>query len=169
MAKEIERRFLLRLPSILVGRTGRFMVQGYLSFSPVTTRVRLIPESREAFLTLKGPRVGIECDEFEYPIPFEDGRQLLALCGAHIVEKTRYEVVENGHTFEVDVVHGRHDGLYMVELELTDPTANVRIPDWVGEEISGDFRYSNANLAVCDRFIDTPPGDAAQFNIAAKG
>ncbi|KVP97978.1 hypothetical protein WJ96_05250 [Burkholderia ubonensis] len=168
MAKEIERRFLLRLPSILDGRKGRFMIQGYLSFKPVTTRVRLIPESGEAFLTLKGPRVGIECDEFEYPIPYEDGRQLLALCGSQIVEKTRYEVVENGYTFEVDVVQGRHDGLFLVELELKDPAANVHIPDWVGEEVSGDYRYSNANLAVCDRIVATTTGhEFFVSNIAA--
>jgi CYTH domain-containing protein len=147
MAKEIERKFLLRLPSILAGRTGRYIVQGYLSFKPVTTRVRLLPETKEAFLTLKGPRVGIECDEFEYPIPFEDGRELLALCGAFIVEKTRYEVVDNGHTFEVDVCHSRHEGLQLVELELKASDDNVRIPDWVGEEVSHDFRYSMAYLA----------------------
>jgi CYTH domain-containing protein len=149
MAKEIERRFKLRLPSVLVGRTGRLIVQGYLNFQPVT-RVRIYPETEEACLTIKGPRVGMECDEFEYPIPIDDARQMLAMCGRFIVEKTRYEVVSNGHTFEVDVCHKRHDGLHMVELELPKATTSVLIPDWVGEEITGDHRYSNAYLAQHD-------------------
>jgi adenylate cyclase len=147
MAKEIERRFKLRLPSVLVGRKGRYIVQGYLSFKPVTTRVRLYPETNEACITIKGPLVGITCDEFEYPIPFDDARQLLAMCGSFIVEKTRYEVVSNGHMFEVDVLHKKHEGLFLVELELPDAATRVAIPDWVGEEISGDYRYSNAYLA----------------------
>jgi CYTH domain-containing protein len=149
MAKEIERRFKLGLPSVLVGRTGRLIVQGYLNFQPVT-RVRIYPETEEACLTIKGPRVGMECDEFEYPIPIDDARQMLAMCGQFIVEKTRYEVVSNGHTFEVDVCHKRHEGLHMVELELPNASTSVLIPDWVGEEITGDHRYSNAYLAQHD-------------------
>ncbi len=150
MAKEIERRFKLGLPSVLVGRTGRAIVQGYLNFQPVTTRVRIYSETEEAFLTLKGPRIGMECDEFEYSIPIGDARELLAMCGSFIVEKTRYEIVSNGHTFEVDVCHKRHDGLFIVELELPNKTTTVDIPDWVGEEITGDHRYSNAYLAQHD-------------------
>jgi CYTH domain-containing protein len=149
MAKEIERRFKLGMPAVLAGRTGRFIVQGYLNFQPVT-RVRIYPETGEAFLTIKGPRVHMECDEFEYPIPIHDGRELLAMCGHFIVEKTRYEVISNGHTFEVDVCHNRHEGLCMVELELPSSTTSVVIPDWVGEEITGDHRYANAYLAQHD-------------------
>jgi CYTH domain-containing protein len=35
----------------------------------------------------------------------------------------------------------------MAEVELTDPQQQLTLPDWIGEEVSGDPRYFNSNLA----------------------
>ena len=32
------------------------------------------------------------------------------------------------------------------EIELTDEDQNFEPPDWLGEEITNDFRYLNVNL-----------------------
>ncbi len=68
MAKEIERKFLLKDLSVVSGLTGKHIVQGYLSAGRVVTRVRLI-DDKSAFLTIKCPTLERgACDEFEYPI-----------------------------------------------------------------------------------------------------
>lgn len=146
MAIEIERKFLVRDWGILAGLTGRRMVQGYISTSPNTTRVRIA--GNDAFLTIKGPPSGISCYEFEYAIPLADAREMLALCGDLVVEKTRYEIPVGERTFEVDVFHGRHEGLVLAEVELPSVGALVAIPEWVGDEVSGRREYTNAHLAL---------------------
>lgn len=145
MAKEIERKFLVRDLGILAGLTGRRMVQGYISTSPNTTRVRIAGD--DAFLTIKGPPSGISCDEFEYAIPLADAHEMMLLCGDLLVEKTRYEIPVGDHIFEVDVFHGRHAGLVLAEVELPSVDTLVAIPEWVGEEVSGRRDYTNAHLA----------------------
>ena len=71
MAKEIERKFLVRDLAVLDGMPGRYLVQGYLSTPPLAARVHIADD--EAFLTIKG--------EFEVAIPLSDAGELLALCG----------------------------------------------------------------------------------------
>lgn len=145
MPKEIERKFLIQDVSILEGRAGRRLVQGYLGTEPATTRVRVA--GQDAFLTIKGPPTGISCGEWEYAIPLEHAEEMLAIPGVRIIEKTRYEIPAGEFTFEVDVFHGRHTGLVLVEVELPDEQTLVAIPEWVGEEVSGRREYTNAYLA----------------------
>lgn len=146
MAKEIERKFIVRDTAILKNLSGRRMLQGYLSATPVTTRVRIVGE--EAFLTIKGRPSGITCDEFEYAIPMADAQQLMALCGDQVIEKTRYTIALGERIFEVDVFHGLHEGLVLAEVELPAADTPVDIPEWLGEEVSGRYPYTNAYLAM---------------------
>ena len=145
MAIEIERKFLVRDPSILDGLSGRRMVQGYIGTEPATTRVRIAGD--EAYLTVKGPPIGIACGEWEYSVPRADAEEMLALPGVRTIEKTRYEIPVGERIFEVDVFHGRHAGLILAEVELPDVDALVAIPEWVGEEVSGRREYTNAFMA----------------------
>lgn len=148
MAREIERRFLVRDPSVLAGRKGERIVQGYLVKQPgeMSTRVRIRDEL--AFLTLKSPRKGISRDEFEYEIPLADAQRILEdHCAGRVVEKTRYLIEEDGLTFEVDVFEGRLSGLFVAEVELSDEDAQLSLPPWIGEEISHDKRSGNSSLA----------------------
>lgn len=147
MPKEIERKFLVRDTSILNGRTGRRLVQGYISTTPNTTRVRIIGDT--ALLTIKGPPSGISCEEFEAPWPLVLAQEMLTnLCGDRVIEKTRYEIPVGERTFEVDVFHGAWAGLVLAEVELPSVDALVAIPDWVGLEVSGDRQYTNACMAL---------------------
>ncbi len=154
MATEIERRFLVRDTGFLTGNTGEKIVQGYVAkeAGAMTTRVRIRGE--RAYLTLKGPSLDITRDEFEYPIPLADARQMLArYCGSRIIEKTRHIVEHAGQFFEVDVFHGRHAGLIVAELELAHPGQKVERPAWLGPEITRDKRYGNFALASGDTTI----------------
>lgn len=148
MPKEIERKFLVvdgAVTRILQGAQGVRIRQGYLSTGPnVTLRVRLKGEG--AYLTVKLGRVGISCDEFEYPIPMNEALEMLQRAEADL-EKTRYEVPYAGHRWEVDVFHGKLAGLIVAELELKSEKEVFPRPPWLGEEVSHLPQFSNAFLA----------------------
>lgn len=148
MAKEIERKYLVRDTRFLEGRSGESIVQGYVAKEPgaMSTRVRI--RADRAYLTLKGSREGLSRDEFEYRIPVADALQLLRLhCGNRVVRKTRYLIDFRDQVFEVDVFDGRHSGLIVAELELPHENATPVLPPWIGEEVTHDRCYGNFYLA----------------------
>ncbi len=158
MPKEIERKFFVSDLSIIQGHVGSRIVQGYIADQPMTVRVRII--EAEAFLTIKGKTVGIERDEYEFPVPMHHARELLARhCGQRIVEKTRYRIRHDKLIWEVDVFSGRHTGLVIAELELDSSGQDFKIPAWVSQEISLDRRYSNSALSLTGE-IPFPPSIA---------
>jgi adenylate cyclase len=149
MAREIERRFLVRDVRILDGRKGERIIQGYLAkeSGSMSTRVRIRGES--AYLTLKSPKHGYSRDEFEYAIPVVDAQAMLAQhCARRVVRKTRYLVDHAHHVFEVDVFEGHHAGLVVAEVELPHEHTPLSLPAWVGAEVTHDARYGNFTLAV---------------------
>lgn len=145
MAIEIERKFLVR------GEGWRqpdaqWLSQGYLNRDPLrTVRVRVAGE--RAFLTIKGPNDGIRRQEFEYPIPVEDARALLALCDGPLIEKFRHRVRVGALVWEIDEFHGANAGLVVAEVELPAVDHPFQAPDWLGEEVSHDPRYFNSSLS----------------------
>jgi len=62
------------------------------------------------------------------------------------IVKTRYIVPAGKHNFEVDVFHGRHEGLIIAEIELEAEAEEFLKPDWLGEEVTGRPEYYNSNL-----------------------
>ena len=146
MGTEIERKFLVRDRSILEGAAGVPYRQGYLSVDPART-VRVRSAGEHAFLTVKGIGDGPSRAEFEYEIPLEDAEALLAICEQSIVVKTRHRIEAGGRTWEVDVFGGANAGLVVAEVELPAADAAVAIPEWAGEEVTGDLRYYNSSLA----------------------
>ena len=148
MAIEIERKFLVKhdmwRPDAAAGKRFR---QGYLSTEAAhVVRVRAVGD--QGFLTIKGATVGIERLEFEYPIPLADADVMLdRLCPAPLIEKVRHRVAFDGRVWEVDVFEGENAGLVLAEVELPAANAVVKLPPWVGLEVSDDPRYFNSNLA----------------------
>lgn len=148
MPIEIERKFLVRDESwrAMVESSSRIL-QGYLSLDRhLTVRVRLRGDA--AFLTLKGGTRGIRRSEFEYPIPQADAQAMLdTLAVAPPVDKVRHLIRVGGHLWELDVFAGENAGLVMAEIELGSEDEAFERPDWLGDEVSEDPRYYNANLA----------------------
>ena len=88
MGVEIERKFKVR-GDFRPSGSGTEIAQGYLSRDPKrTVRVRIA--GSRGFLTIKGENRGAVRAEYEYAIPLPDARELLALCEAPRIEKTRY-------------------------------------------------------------------------------
>lgn len=146
MAKEIERKFLIDLERIGSLEGGTMIKQGYIATADKTA-VRARIAGAKAYLTLKGENKGVTRAEFEYDIPVEDAEEIIReLCRGPIIEKTRYLVVNFGHTWEVDIFHGDNEGLIVAEIELGSETEKFELPLWVTKEVSGDEKYYNSNL-----------------------
>lgn len=146
MATEIERKFIPGTNNWRDGTTGVRYRQGYLSTdSERTVRVRTAGD--KAFLTIKGKTVGASRAEYEYAIPRDDADAMLdQLCHRPIIEKVRYKISHGGLIWEVDEFEGENAGLVIAEVELNSEDQAVEIPDWAGQEVTGDPRYYNANL-----------------------
>lgn len=146
MGIEIERKFLVhpdKLPKLTNGYTIK---QGYIPTHDFTT-VRIRIQDKEAFLTIKGKSQGASRLEFEYPIPLADAKIMLEnLCSTSYVDKTRYLIDHQGHTWEVDVFEGLNKGLILAEIELSSEDEVFVLPDWVSEEVTHDVRYFNSQL-----------------------
>lgn len=146
MGTEIERKFIVVGEGWRAGATGVRYRQGYLSTeSGATVRVRLAGD--EAFLTIKGARVGLGRPEFEYPLPHADAEYMLDhLCRKPLIEKYRYRVPHGDLVWEVDEFLAENEGLLIAEVELESEDQPVVLPEWVGPEVSTDARYTNAYL-----------------------
>ena len=146
MGIEIERKFLIKPGAWQPRGAGTHMQQGYLSAqNACTVRIRL--EGDTGRLTIKGPTIGISRPEFEYEVPFADARFMLdELCEPPLIDKHRYRELHGRHVWEIDVFHGENEGLIVAEVELASEDDVPELPAWAGQEVSFDFRYSNANL-----------------------
>ena len=147
MAKEIERKYLVQ-DSWQPRDKGIKIAQGYLSTVPErTVRVRI--KGDRGYLTIKGKNSGISRAEFEYEIPRSDAEEMLRLAEKPILAKTRYLEQYGAFTWEIDVFEGENQGLVVAEIELPDESSTFPCPAWLGQEVSGDVRYYNANLIKC--------------------
>lgn len=143
---EIERKFLIKAGTWVPRDSGTHIQQGYLSAqNGRTVRVRI--EGAEATLTIKGPTTGLSRFEFEYPLPVDDARVILAeLCEPPLIDKHRYRERHGRHTWEIDVFHGDNEGLIVAEVEMASEDDVLELPPWVDRDVSSQWRYSNARL-----------------------
>lgn len=148
MALEIEHKFLLKNDQWRNSISNSFEYkQGYLiSDDQRSVRVRL--SGSQAWLNIKSATIGSQRLEYEYEIPKEEGLEILeSLCLKPLVEKTRYLVPYQQHTWEIDVFKGENEGLIVAEIELSEPNEDFALPEWVGIEVTEDIRYYNNNLS----------------------
>jgi adenylate cyclase len=146
MPREIERKFLVRNDEWrgLAHRSQR-MSQGYLaSGGRVSVRVRIAGD--EAWLNMKTGRLGVSRQEYEYPLPIDEARELLALADGPLIDKTRHFVEHGGFEWEVDEFHGDNVGLVVAELELAREDERFPSPPWLGVEVTQLARYYNVCL-----------------------
>ena len=118
---EIERKYLVReLPSDLDSYPHTEIEQGYLCTSP-TLRIRRMGDV--FILTVKehlaGTSTAIQNREEDFTMRRESYELLKAKCDGNLVSKTRYRIplADGGLTAELDIFHGAHEGLRLVEVE----------------------------------------------------
>lgn len=149
MAQEIERKYLVTSDCYKQLAVARYhIVQGYISREKTATvRIRIADD--RAFLTIKGkPAAGhLARYEWEKEIDVTEAKELMKLCQGTIIDKTRWIVpAEQGLKWEVDEFHGKHAGLIVAEIELAYEEQTYEKPDFIGEDVTSDARYYNANM-----------------------
>ncbi len=150
---EIERKFLVTSDAFKAQATGSHEItQAYLCKEPGKT-IRLRIRDTRAFLTIKSAqlREGLAKFEWEKEIDLADAREMLAICLPGEIHKTRYIIPAPPYEgeprcWEVDVFHDRLNGLVLAEIELGDEHEPFTRPSWLGEEVTGQPQYYNANM-----------------------
>jgi len=147
MATETERKFLVRGEFKHLAVKEINIIQYYLSVdSNKTIRIRIADD--KAFLTIKSVinKNSITRNEWEFPISPTEAREMAHICLSGKIEKTRYVIPSGRHNFEVDVFHDKNEGLVIAEVELSYEHEEYDKPEWLGEEVTGNAEYYNANL-----------------------
>jgi adenylate cyclase len=148
MALEIERKFRVvgdswRSQTIAAHRIR----QAYLAKTDrLSLRVRIRDPDRST-LTIKTAAPGIERHEYEYPIPVTDAEALLEQREGAVILKLRHVVPLGDLTWEIDEFEGDNAGLVVAEVELARADQSFAQPPWIGEEVTHDRRFYNADLA----------------------
>lgn len=146
MAEEIERKFLVVGEYKHLAHSSSHLVQGYIASGRNTVRVRLSDE--HAWLTIKGPSLdgGLSRYEWEEKIAIKSAMELLRLAEGALIDKRRWLVEYEGHTFEVDEFAGDNAGLTIAEVELSSVDEAFARPAWLGREVTGERRFHNSHL-----------------------
>jgi CYTH domain-containing protein len=55
--------------------------------------------------------------------------------------------IDGGLNWEIDVFDGDNNGLVIAEIELDRADRAIELPHWIGEEVTDDRRFYNADLA----------------------
>lgn len=148
MAKERERKFLLKDDSVLGESRPVHIHQAYLVLDDkMQVRVRII-DSKVAYLTLKHFVSNTDRDEFEYQIPLKDAEEMFNLSYCRL-EKKRVSFIDalspkNGGVYTVDI-DVYPSGKKVVEIEYQDEMDEI--PNYCGEEVTNVPEYSNVWIA----------------------
>lgn len=152
MSKEIERKFLwdkaTPFDNLFKKGTPVLIRQGYIFVEDEKhLRVRVY-DTDDADICLKYTSHLVR-DEYELDIlPFE-ALDIFNRCEWKL-EKKRYSIYEIGGGFNFKLDFDEYpNGLRVVEVEFcSEDDANKFVPpSWLGEEISGGYKYSNITLA----------------------
>lgn len=165
---EKERKFLIKLPlsqeakEIVIDKADApaHMVQTYVQVKEgYAERVRMVSVEMwghtmppHYFHTTKqyvSPGVNQEEEEQIDPAMYH---KLLMVADPSLDEitKTRYFVTWGGKLFELDLFHEQHEGLAILEIELTDMEEALELPPFleVIREVTSEKAFSNAALAA---------------------
>ena len=143
---EIERKFLVHKDLWPRGEERIVIRQGYLAQQgDLVCRVR--QKDEQFFLSVKARIDDLTSYDYEYLIPKEDGDTILTkLCDHAAVSKTRHLIKQGELVWEIDEFHDANTGLIVAEIELPSDDHPFDRPDWLGEEVSEDKRYTNYAL-----------------------
>jgi CYTH domain-containing protein len=147
---EIERKYLVKnIPENVESYPTEAIFQGYLSVSEDGTEVRLRQKGQAYFLTVKSGK-GMKRDEVEIRLMDEQFANLWPKTEGKRVEKKRIRIPFGNLHIELDIYHGRLEGLKTAEVEFRtqDEADSFNPPSWFDREITLDERYKNRSLAL---------------------
>lgn len=150
---EIEKKYLVKhLPSDLEKYESVEIEQAYLCTDP-TLRIRR-KGSKYIFTYKKrvdksDDKINV-ADEIESEIDFDSYMHLFKKADGNPIHKTRYIIPYDGYNIELDVFHGGREGFCLAEVEFLsiEDSHDFTPPDWFGDDVSGDIRYTNSYMAL---------------------
>mgnify|MGYP000847110039 CR=1 FL=1 len=148
MALEIERKFLVASSEeYKASSNASDILQVYLTISEkMSIRVRI--DGIVASLAIKSKVSHRVNREYEYNMPIDEARSIMKLNNFPSISKTRYQLENKGHTWEIDEFHDANAGLVIAEIELEYEDEVFEFPSWIGKEVTEDMKYLNSNLAT---------------------
>ena len=160
---EIEKKYRVKyLPEGLEQYEKKEIEQGYLASSPI---VRIRKSNNDYILTYKS-KFGIDesksngakvCNEVELPLTESAYEHLKEKVDNRLVRKSRYIIpLDQGYKAELDIFYDHLEGLTIVEVEFPDMESieTFQAPEWFGEDVSKDKRFSNNKLSAMERWVE---------------
>lgn len=146
---EIERKYLISsIPFSLEKYPCQQIEQAYLNTDPV---VRIRKDNDDYYLTYKSKGF-IEREEYNLPLNEESYIHLRTKADGIIITKKRYEIPLAPYTIELDLFEGEYSGLILAEVEFPtrEEADTFTPPEWFGEDVTFDKKYTNSNLSNVD-------------------
>ena len=153
--KEIERKWLIKKEDIPYdlndSNVQKFEIkQTYICFDP-EMRVRDYNNGESFEFTMKNNMTidGMIRDEINIDITKEQYDNLVIKQEGNTIDKTRYQLYDDGQIIALDIFHGDLDGLAYMEIEFKteDESNNYKEPNWVIKDVTSDINYKNGHLA----------------------
>ncbi len=162
MGMEIERRFLVKNREIVAELTEQYkdskktIIQDYI-YSDLLTAIRkrkIIKNNEEKYIyTVKTGFYKLSINEFEEELTKEQYDSIKLDSSRYTIEKDRYIIpYENGLKIELDVFHGKYEGLIFAEIEFEseEQAKNTNIPDWFDIEIGNIISNNSLSKGIDD-------------------
>ena len=147
MGIEIERRFLVKNREKVnelikqCNASKKTIIQDYI-YSDLLTAIRkrkIIKNGNEKYIyTVKTGRKLLSINEYEEELTKEQYDSIIPDSSRYTIEKDRYIIpYENNLKIELDVFHGKYEGLIFAEIEFEseEQAKNTNIPEWFDVEI----------------------------------
>ncbi|PTY01400.1 hypothetical protein DB346_13105 [Verrucomicrobia bacterium LW23] len=147
----VERRYLVqRVPAEVERLTPSVTYQGWLSLDPHGVEICVRQSGAECMLTfLKKQGQQLKLEE-EMPVSRSQFDKLWLLSAGRRLTRLRYTLQAPGcEALHVDVYQGKLGGLVTATVRFANADAcqRFRTPDWIGDDVTGDPRYTNETLA----------------------
>lgn len=169
---EIERKFLLNENGVdlrelihqsTLHGTQTLMWAAYKSWTENTCdRIRIEKNlhnlETKILRTVKTAKNEYARVEEETELSHYDGLMYLLSCPLPPIHKTRFTLPHDHDstlTWELDVFHNELSGLAVVEIELPSEDYQLKLPDWIGHEITTDMSYTNVQLYFNREIIES--------------
>ena len=176
MGTEIERKFLVDANMVdeMLEKTlfHSYMIrQGYImedEEKKKVTRIRTVQtfdhigiRYNKAYLTIKqAGRFALSRTEFEYEIPYEEGKDMLCNMCDQVLTKKRTIVPYEGECANLTLVEIMNldweidkfmddalNGLTLAEVELPRPDAELTLPKWITADVTEDFALFRCQIS----------------------
>jgi len=147
MALEIERRFLLKnddWKKLIIKKI--FIEQGYLSKSLDDWIIRIRITDKESKITLKKHIQSFTNFEYEYSIPYNDGKKIMSNL-TNTIKKERFFLEVEKKPWIIDCFKESNYPLEIAEIELSKEEDDLSLPSFISKEITGMTHYYNFSLA----------------------